>query len=142
MRQEGAADALLLAGGEDVGVANQSYIPDLLKAHHAHQHLVLLACPERHAVLDCRAQFLSGHVRLGPAIGGDDTFIGARALIDDGPNRLEILFVTTADHRLPRVDPLDQCSCSWAMKWVTRSRKRFSMTSGLSASCSAHARRA
>jgi hypothetical protein len=98
MRQEATADASLLAVSADIGVSNQSYILDLLNAHHALQRPILLVSPEHHAGLHFSAQFIPGHVWLTPAIRRDDAFIGVRAVVDDGPNQLKISFVTAADY--------------------------------------------
>jgi len=105
----------------DVGVPNQSHILDLLHAHHAFQWFALLVSPKRDAVLDFMTQFIPRHVWFCPAIRRDDAFIGARAIVDDGPDQFNIAVVTATDHAysasclhsdLCRNDP-DQIGCSF-----------------------------
>src|SRR5438105_13457161 len=98
MRQQAPADPSILASGADVGVPNQGDILDGLDAHDSFQCFALLAGPERDAVRDFTTQFLSRHVRFCPAIRRDDAFIGARAIVDDGPDQLNIAVVTATDH--------------------------------------------
>ena len=43
-------------------------------------------------------QLLPRHVRVRPAIGRDDPFIGLRAVVDDGPDQIKIAVITAADH--------------------------------------------
>src|ERR1039458_8644187 len=88
----------LLAAGANIGVANERHVLDLLKAHYAYQHPVLLEAPEHNTLIDFVPQFLPGHIRFGPAICGDDPFISLRAIVDNGPSHLKIAVVAAADH--------------------------------------------
>src|SRR6266850_928247 len=98
MRQQLRSDSAILAAGGDVCVPNQSHIPHPLKAHHTCQLSSVLASPERNAAVDFMAQFVLGHIWFRPAIFRNDAFIGARTIVDDGPNRLKVVVITAADH--------------------------------------------
>ena len=98
MRQQVRSNPSLLAAGANIGVANERHVLDLLKAHYAYQHPVLLEAPEHNTLIDFVPQFLPGHIRFGPAICGDDPFISLRAIVDNGPSHLKIAVVAAADH--------------------------------------------
>ena len=100
VRQQLAADTLVPAGGAHVGVADQRDVLNVLQPHHAGERAGVLVAPERDAVVDFVTEFLAGHVRLGPAIGGDDAFVGLRAVVDDRVDRLEVALVAAAQHTL------------------------------------------
>src|SRR5258705_10259504 len=102
MRQQVGPNSSFLAAGAGVGVPNQSYVLHRLNAHHAFQRSVLLVSPELYTVLDFMIKFVPGHVRFCPAVLRDDISIGACAIVDDGPNHLNVSIVTTADHALVR----------------------------------------
>src|ERR1700688_5017021 len=110
MGQQVCADALLLTAGEDVGVADESDVANALNAHHAGKRPLVLVTPEDHTFLHFVLELLSGHVRFGPAIAGDDAFIGAGAVVDDGVNAFEVLTAAEADHECP-VSPAGESSC-------------------------------
>src|SRR5712672_3098192 len=98
MGKQVSSNSSLLAAGANIGVPNKSYVLDLLNAHNAYQGPGLLVAPEHNPLMDFIPQFFPGHVRVCPAVGGDRPFIGLRAIIDDGPNQLEVAVVTAADH--------------------------------------------
>ena len=81
-------------------MADQRDVLDVLQSHHAGECAVFFVTPENDAVFDLVAEFLAGHVRLGPAIGGDDAFVGLRAIVDNLLELLEIRRCALADHTL------------------------------------------
>jgi hypothetical protein len=45
------------------------------------------------------AQLLGGHIRLRPAVGGNDAFVSLRGLVDDSPYRLKVRIIAWSDHK-------------------------------------------
>src|SRR5437879_4778454 len=76
---------------------------------------VVFVTRESYAFIDFVLKLVCGHVRLGPAIGGDDAFVGLSAVGDDGVNAIEGLSGATADHERC-VSRADVESC-WAGFW-------------------------
>src|SRR5258708_4546365 len=93
-----SADALLLAGGENVGVANQGDVAHGLNAHDAGELATGFVSPENYTFVDFMLKLVCGHVGVGPAIGRDDVFVGPGAVVDDGVNLIEVLGGAAADH--------------------------------------------
>jgi len=108
MGQKKRSDASLLAGGADVGMTNESDIPhvlnlDVLDPHNSGEDAgggEVFKAVEQHTGVDLVMEMFSGHVRLGPAIGGDDASIGLRAFVDDGVSLIEVVRRATADHKV------------------------------------------
>ncbi len=98
MGEQVSADALLLAGGENVGVANKGDVAHGLNAHDAGKLAAGFVSPENYTFVDFMLKLVRGHVGVGPAIGGDDAFVSAGAVVDDGVNLIEILGGAGADH--------------------------------------------
>ena len=98
MGQKLCADAALLSAGENVGVANESDVADVLNAHYAGKMAAVFVTRESYAFVDFVLELVCGHVRLGPAVGGDDAFVGLSAVVDDGVNAIEVLSGATSDH--------------------------------------------
>ena len=100
MSQEFRANALFLVAGPDVGVANQGYVGDLLRAHHTYQSPVMLAAPEVHAACYLMVEFVGRHVGVVQAIRRDDSAVSGRSVVDDGPDGEEIVLVAGAKGKL------------------------------------------
>src|SRR6266702_4357650 len=77
-------------------MANQGYIGDILRAHHAHQGSVVLTTPELHAVCYLMAEFIRRHVGIVQAICRNVPAISGGAVVDDGPDGGEISLVAAA----------------------------------------------
>ena len=80
---ECAADPAALVVREDVGVADEIDVIHGLDTHHADEHPLGLVPPEGHPRRDLGVQFLAGHVRLLPAVSGNDAAIGLGGGVDD-----------------------------------------------------------
>src|SRR5580704_13064654 len=98
MSQQARSNSALLASGANVGVSNEGYVLHCLNAHYARQYASLLVATKDNAVVNLMLQFLARHVWLGPAICGNDPFVGFRAIINDCPNHVEVEVFATADH--------------------------------------------
>src|SRR5260221_10616755 len=76
-----SADALLLAGGENVGVANKGDVAHGLNAHDAGELAAGFVSPENYTFVAFILELVCGHVGVGPAIAGRDGFLGAGSLV-------------------------------------------------------------
>src|ERR1700756_4465348 len=101
MREQEGSDSLLLAGGADVGVANECYVLHVLDAHDGDYLCGIFVAPEDDPIVDFMLKFFSRHVRFGPAVRGNDAFVGLRAIVDDFPDGFEIARITATDHECP-----------------------------------------
>src|SRR5574341_681220 len=88
----------VLVGAPRVGVANESDIVDVLKSHHGNEVFPILNTPKTHTLLNLMPQRLAGHVRLTPAIRGDDAPVGFGGVVDDLVDGVEVTGLTRADH--------------------------------------------
>jgi len=68
-----------------------------LEAHNTAEFF-FFAAPEFHTIVHFPAQLLSRHVRFFPTIGRDHTIVGAGAIVDDLPDKIEVTFGAAADH--------------------------------------------
>jgi len=97
------ADAsLALYRGAQEALANAArYAPGaittVLLRYHAEQLAVRLATPERHARGDLLVELRGGHVRLPPAVGGDDAAVGLGRRVDDRQDRRALVVAAGAD---------------------------------------------
>src|ERR1700731_4104669 len=101
MREQARADASFLVAGENVGVADESDVANLLQAHHAYQGSGVLVAPEHDTFVEFMLELLAGHVGFCPASVGNDSFISAGAIVDDGANAFKILIAAATDHDRP-----------------------------------------
>jgi hypothetical protein len=79
---------------EDVGVADQINIADTLDAHDADQRTVRLVAPEADPGGDLPFKLVQGHIRVVPAIIGNDAAISLGGSVDDPKNRSAIIITT------------------------------------------------
>jgi hypothetical protein len=97
VREQVAADAASLAGGKDVGVADEIDVADGLDAHHADQRAVALGAPEDDAGRDLALELRRVHVRLVPAVGRDHPAIGAGGGVHDREHGGPLVVATSPD---------------------------------------------
>jgi len=90
MIDELRADSTPLATGAHVGVANEVDIVYRLASHHSDQVSVNFAAEEDDSALDLAAEVFHRHVRLVPAVSGNDAAISDSGIVDDLENRFEI----------------------------------------------------
>src|SRR6267378_3435880 len=88
--QQLLADAFATLRGLHVGMADEAHLAAILDAHHADERAAGLTTPERDALADLPLQLIEGHVRLVPAVRGDDALVGLRRVIDDGKERGQV----------------------------------------------------
>ena len=62
----------------------------VLNPHQANELTLRLVAPEDDSVADLLLQRIERHVRLMPAVGGDDAFVGLRGIIDDREKRRQV----------------------------------------------------
>src|SRR5947209_4329546 len=98
MSQQASANSAPLNPGPHIRVPNQRNILHRLNTHHARKRPGLLAAPEHHAGLNLVPQLFARHVRLGPAVLGNDALIFLRAIVDDFPHGLEITLMAWTDY--------------------------------------------
>ena len=75
MREEFIADTAPLMLGPDIGVANQGYVVNILRAHDPLQLAICEVSEERDAGLNFTLKLLQRHIWFVPTIIGDNTFI-------------------------------------------------------------------
>src|SRR5713226_6392910 len=92
-------DTVVPLRGLHVGVADELHLAAVLDPHHAYQLAALLVPPETDALADFLLQVVHRHVRLVPPIGGDDSLVGLRRIVDDPVQGRKVLLVAGADHR-------------------------------------------
>src|SRR5271170_3695917 len=78
---------------------NQCYVLHSLYPHHPDQLVIVVIAPELNAIIHLMPQLLSRHIWFSPAIVRNDAAIRLRAIVDDGPDRLKIVFTTSPNHR-------------------------------------------
>src|ERR1700688_3808590 len=98
MRQQVRSNTAFLVTCADIGVPDQSHVLDRLNAHHTLQRFIFLVPPEGNTLFDFMMKLVPRHIGFGPAIFRDDTFVGERAIVDDGPDQVEVAVVTGTDH--------------------------------------------
>jgi hypothetical protein len=98
MGEKAASVASILVVRANIGVPDEGYVLNLLKAHYTHQGPSFLVAPEHDSIVYFMPEFLRGHIRFCPAIRGDDPLIGLGGVVDDGPNQLEIAVVAESNH--------------------------------------------
>src|SRR6267143_5920866 len=97
--QQLLADAFTALRALHVGVADEADLAAVLDAHHADERAAGLVAPERDPLADLPLQLLEGHVRLVPAVGGDDALVGPGRVIDDGKERRQVCGPAGANRR-------------------------------------------
>jgi hypothetical protein len=97
MAEQRSADAAALMFRQHVGVADQVDVPYRLYAHHADQGAVPLDAPERNSARDFVVQLACRHIRLMPAISGNDAAIGLGGGVNDREDRFPLVVATAAD---------------------------------------------
>ena len=63
---------------------NKRHFTSVLNPHHARELSLFFPSPEAHTIIYFVAQIVSRHVRLVPAVFGDDTVVSLRGIVDDG----------------------------------------------------------
>src|SRR5262245_12865412 len=89
--QQASSDAATLLGGERVRVSNERDVGHGLKPHYADHAALAPDAKKSHACAHLGTQLLARHVRLVPAIGGNDSAIGERSVVDDGKDLFGIV---------------------------------------------------
>src|SRR5690242_7815149 len=98
MSQQASANSGPLSPAPHVRVPNQRHVLHRLNTHHARKCAGLLVSPERYAGVNLMPQLFARHVRLGPAVRGNDALILLGAIIDDFPDRHEITLMAWTDY--------------------------------------------
>src|SRR5215831_12962871 len=99
VRQQPPANPEPLTGSEHVGVADERYVFDAFKAHNANKRATLLVAPEHDTSIDLVLEFVPGHIRLCPAVSGDHSFVGARAVVNGRVNLVKFALLARTNHR-------------------------------------------
>ena len=97
MLEQRAADAVALAGGRHVGVADQVHVAHRLDAHDRHQLAAGLVAPERDSGGDLALELVQRHVRLVPAVGRDHAAVCLGGGVDDRGDRRALVIPAGAD---------------------------------------------
>src|SRR6185503_21031473 len=114
MREELLSDAAPLAGSANISVANKRHVLDILNPHNRGEFAGSLIAPEDHPVIDFVLQVFLRHVWIGPAIFRNNASVSPGAIVNDGPNQLEIVLVAAANHnacRILRTGPVPGAGC-------------------------------
>src|SRR4051812_26026433 len=88
--QQLLADAFAAVRGLHVGMADQADLAAILDAHHAGEHAVGFKTPERDALTNLPLELFEWHVRLMPAVRGDDALVSLRGVVDDREERRQV----------------------------------------------------
>src|SRR4051812_11364585 len=91
------ADAAALALGDHVGVADEVDVAHALDAHDPDERAVFLVAVEDDARGDLGVELVRGHVRVMPAVGGDDPAVGLGRRVDDREDGGAVVVVARAD---------------------------------------------
>ena len=89
-----------------VAARDQGDVAAILYPHHADQLATRHASPEGDAADDLLFQLIEGHVRVVPAVGGNDASIGSRRVVDDREHGRKIIRAARTDrHDLMTLAP-------------------------------------
>jgi hypothetical protein len=99
------------------------YVVDGLDAHDTEQSAVIPVRPEDYAIIDFVPEFFLGHVWFSPAVGWDGSFIDLGAVVDDGPDLVEVAMVAAADHGQEAPEGHQLSLDVTPLRWTLRYRK-------------------